>query len=240
MLIALLSAKGSPGVTTAALALGAVWPRPSVVVDADPFGGDVRAGIGRGGWPADSGIAELVIDLRTSTVADSLAWRAHRPGEHAPAVLAGIASITQAAGLPWALLGPELAGLAGLDCITDCGRFVPGVVDELLRVCDALVLVTGSTLREVRAASRVAPAVAERGHLAGMVVSRPGHPYGAAEIAQSCGLALLGELADDARTAAIWSEGDRPVRSLLRSEFMRGVDLIAGRLAHEPAHRWTP
>lgn len=41
MLIGICSAKGSPGTTSAALALGAVWPRPVVVVEADPSGGDL-------------------------------------------------------------------------------------------------------------------------------------------------------------------------------------------------------
>jgi hypothetical protein len=42
--IGLVSAKGSPGVTTAALALGLAWPRPAAVAECDPAGGDVLAG----------------------------------------------------------------------------------------------------------------------------------------------------------------------------------------------------
>lgn len=41
MLVALCSDKGSPGVTTAALALAAAWGEPAVVVEADPYGGDL-------------------------------------------------------------------------------------------------------------------------------------------------------------------------------------------------------
>lgn len=40
--VALLAAKGAPGVTTSALLLAAVWPRPTCLVEADPSGGDLR------------------------------------------------------------------------------------------------------------------------------------------------------------------------------------------------------
>lgn len=40
--LALLSGKGSPGVTTSALLLAAVWPVPACLVEADPAGGDLR------------------------------------------------------------------------------------------------------------------------------------------------------------------------------------------------------
>ena len=48
MLIAMTSAKGAPGVTTAALALALSWPRRTVLAELDPAGGDVLAGYGRG------------------------------------------------------------------------------------------------------------------------------------------------------------------------------------------------
>ncbi len=41
MLVALCSDKGSPGTTTTALALAAGWPTPAVVIEADPYGGDL-------------------------------------------------------------------------------------------------------------------------------------------------------------------------------------------------------
>lgn len=51
MLITFLSAKGSPGVTTAVLALATQWPRTAIAVDLDPQGGDVLAGVGGGPAP---------------------------------------------------------------------------------------------------------------------------------------------------------------------------------------------
>jgi hypothetical protein len=40
--LGLVSAKGSPGVTTSAVLLAALWPTPSVLLEADPAGGDLR------------------------------------------------------------------------------------------------------------------------------------------------------------------------------------------------------
>ncbi len=41
--VTFLSAKGSPGVTTTALLAAALWPRPALLLEADPAGGDVAA-----------------------------------------------------------------------------------------------------------------------------------------------------------------------------------------------------
>ena len=55
-LIVLTSANGSPGVTASALGLALSWPRPVVLVDADPTGARaVPAGYLRGGQlPTDA------------------------------------------------------------------------------------------------------------------------------------------------------------------------------------------
>ena len=39
-LIAVAADKGAPGVTTASVALAAVWPRPVLLAECDPAGGD--------------------------------------------------------------------------------------------------------------------------------------------------------------------------------------------------------
>ena len=44
MLVAICSAKGSPGVSVAALALASVWPSRVVLAECDPAGGDLRTG----------------------------------------------------------------------------------------------------------------------------------------------------------------------------------------------------
>jgi len=41
MLISIASAKGSPGASTSAHVLAAVWPRPAVLAELDPAGSDL-------------------------------------------------------------------------------------------------------------------------------------------------------------------------------------------------------
>ena len=68
-MVAVASAKGSPGVTTAALLFAALWPRPSVMVECDPSGGDVALRMpGIDGEPLDPnpGLLNLVAAGRKS------------------------------------------------------------------------------------------------------------------------------------------------------------------------------
>ena len=68
--IAFTSAKGSPGVTTAILALAWLWPEASsgrrvLVVDADMAGGDIAAGYLQGTAPTTDGLLGFAADRRT-------------------------------------------------------------------------------------------------------------------------------------------------------------------------------
>ena len=59
--------KGSPGVTSTALALAAVWPRPVVLLEADPAGGDLayRCNAAHGGPVyASKGLVTLAAAVR--------------------------------------------------------------------------------------------------------------------------------------------------------------------------------
>ena len=49
--IALASASGSPGVTTTALGLALLWPRPVLLVEADPTGGSGAVPVPASGSP---------------------------------------------------------------------------------------------------------------------------------------------------------------------------------------------
>jgi hypothetical protein len=78
----LVSASGSPGVTTTALALASVWPRPVIVVEADPTGGSaILAGYFRG-QQRPAGLVDLV-----QQTADRVVGAAGRVLQH---TLAGV------------------------------------------------------------------------------------------------------------------------------------------------------
>lgn len=134
-LISLVSAKGAPGVTTTALALGAVWPRPALLADCDPAGGDVALRMpGRDGLPLDRdrGLLSLAATSRRGLTGSQV--REHVQHIHGGLeVLAGVRSPEQAAasGHLWSSLGSALDASAGVDVIADCGR-VAGDTESLL------------------------------------------------------------------------------------------------------------
>jgi hypothetical protein len=171
-LIAVAADKGAPGVTTTAVALGAVWPRPVLLAECDPSGGDLLYRLpAAGGARLDSrrGLLSLAVAAR----------RGLQPGqvwEHAQKlhggldVLVGVAAAEQGAGLEllWDPVGRVLAALPQADVIADCGRLgVDGPVYDLLAQASSIALLSGASLAEVvrlreRAAS-VAAALQRRG-----------------------------------------------------------------------------
>ena len=66
--VALSSPKGSPGVTTLAVALASWWPRPSIVIEADPAGGDLAA---RLALPEEPGLVSLAAAHRRRPITAS-------------------------------------------------------------------------------------------------------------------------------------------------------------------------
>ncbi|GII75502.1 hypothetical protein Sru01_04840 [Sphaerisporangium rufum] len=125
-LIALAADKGAPGVTTAATALGAVWPRPVLLAECDPAGGDLVYRLpGMGGHVLNParGLLSLGATARRGLRPDQI-------HEHTQKlvggldVLAGLTNGEQAAGLTWLWgpLGRALAALPGADVLADCGR----------------------------------------------------------------------------------------------------------------------
>lgn len=92
--LALVSAKGAPGVSTTALLLAAVWPNPSLLVEADRAGGDLRS------WFTTSDGQPLRPDLGVV----SLLAAHHRPGALTDRDLVGHVQVLPG-GLP-VLIGP--------------------------------------------------------------------------------------------------------------------------------------
>ncbi|QJY47797.1 hypothetical protein [Pseudonocardia broussonetiae] len=242
MLISFLSAKGSPGVTTAVLALATRWPRSAIAVDLDPQGGDILAGVGGGRQPARHGIVELLVEARTDSMLAAMGRQVVRPAPHSPPVLAGFGAPGQAANVPWDLLGSHLVDVPGADVVADCGRFtLDHPVSAVLRHSDLVVLVAGSSLRIVRAAARTLPLIRRELGTAGDAISGPGRlvlvivgpdlPYNAEEIAGGCQAEVAGTLPDDPVAASVWSDGELPGRGFQRSRLQRAAGVLARSLA---------
>jgi len=124
--LALYSVKGAPGTSTAAMLLAALWPRPALLVDADPAGGDIGLRL-----PAPDGRPlDLSRGLLTLLPVARRALPSERVLEHAQPVLGGgevvvgLAGPEQAAagGGVWAALAEAFAGLGSHDVFVDLGR----------------------------------------------------------------------------------------------------------------------
>lgn len=125
-LVAIASAKGSPGVTTTALALGGLWPRPAIVAECDPSGSDVALRMpGPDGRVLDthSGLLSLVAAGRKSMHPD-LVPQNSQTIVGGLQVLAGVNVPEQAAGLTqqWTQFGEVFGAVDGYDVIADLGR----------------------------------------------------------------------------------------------------------------------
>lgn len=157
MLIALASAKGSPGVTTLASALGAVWPRDVVVADCDPAGGDFAFRNQQAdGSPLEPerGLLSLAAAARRGISPDEVTEHVQTAGGGLD-VLVGVSRPEQLTGIGpvWPQVAHALRDLSGMDVIADCGRVTAGSpATPILAAADAVVVV-------------VRPGVAEYGHL---------------------------------------------------------------------------
>lgn len=235
-LIALTSAKGSPGVSTAALAFTLTWKSQMIMAECDPAGGDILAGyLGGVTLPADRGLLQLAMADSRNNLAEEF-WgqlidldspRRKR------LVLPGINNVSQGMSLQptWPRLAAFFAGLEhgqpGYDVIADCGRLAtthaPWPVYQ--RADLILVALRPTSLRSVAPAW---PALGEiRGHLieadlpvdsiAILLIGEGG--YRRKDIEQRLQCPVIAQLPDDPKSAAAlagvgrWKAG----RDLLRN-----------------------
>lgn len=153
-LIAVAADKGAPGVTTTALALAAVWPRPVLLAECDPAGGDLvyRLPAADGGrLDPRRGLLSLAVAARRG-VAPQQTWEHVQKLNGGLDVLAGVTNADQGAGLNllWGPVGRVLAANAQADVIADCGRLgADGPLYDLLAEAALIVLVTRASLGEV-------------------------------------------------------------------------------------------
>ena len=146
-LIAIASDKGAPGVTTAALALAAVWPRPVLLAECDPAGGDLVyrfPAVGGGHLDPRRGVLSLAVVARRGMQSQQV-WEHVQKLHGGLDVLAGVTNAEQGAGLSllWGPIGKALASLPQADVIADCGRLgADGPLYDLLAEATTVVLVT--------------------------------------------------------------------------------------------------
>lgn len=248
--LAVASVKGAPGATLTAQVLAQVWPRPVVLVDADPAGGDLlyrcRTVDGEPLDP-DRGLLSLAAAARRDVEETSLAEHLQETA-HGPSVLVGITSQEQLTGVGsvWSQL-PSLLAAHDTDVLVDCGRLGSGAASLPVAMgADALLIV-------------VRPDIEGVAHLRSRVTQlrsslRPGDPEGTPvlvavatsyrdrdsakhlqQLLDSEGIAaeVVGVVARDPKTAQVLSSlrHGNAVKSLLA----RSAVVIAERAARAPS-----
>jgi len=250
-LYALVSAGGSPGVTTSALALALGWPSQVIVAECDPSGGDVLAGLFAGHLPAGRGLLSLAFDAgRGPDAAARALWPqlVELDDARQRLLLAGIADPRQGAGLApaWPTLAAAFSSLPA-DVIADCGRLDAGEGPlAVLTAARAVVLVLRPTLRQVASArARIDMLGQLLDGLQRVRLLPAGHgTHTARDVAKALGVPVVGTLPHDGRAAAVLSDGagsrrSLPARPLLRAAVAVGRALRDGTAAPAPAAALT-
>jgi hypothetical protein len=240
-LYALVSPGGSPGVTTAALALSLGWPGQVILAECDPSGGDILAGLFAGHLPARNGLLALALEAGASpeTAAAAL-WPqlTELDDERGRLLLAGISDPRQGAGLApvWPVLAATLAAQPA-DVIADCGRLDAGGGPEpVITAASLVVLVLRPSLRQVsKARARIemlTRMLAGSARLALLLIGEG--TYSPREVGKALGVPVASCLPHDARAAALLSDGIGSRRGLQSRPLIRAAG-PAGRALREAA-----
>jgi MinD-like ATPase involved in chromosome partitioning or flagellar assembly len=236
-LIAVAAGKGSRGVTTAALALAAVWPqqRRVLLAECDPGGGTLAVRFGLRPAP---GLLTLASVARRNLDPQEL-WSHVQtlPGGGLEALLGPVrAEQSLALGRLWSDLPLAIARLDA-DVIADCGRLFPGSpVEPLLRAADQVVLVCTPTPEGVLQLQTRVEALAPHG-VRPVVLLVGEQPYGAREVGElleaetASKVAAIAVLADDPRAARMLAGEPGRARYFDRSLLVRSAREVANRLA---------
>jgi hypothetical protein len=246
-LIALAADKGSPGVTTTAVTLAAVWPRRAVLAELDPSGGDVALRLrGPRGAPLspEVGLISLAVGARRGARPEQIFEHVQRL-DGGLEVIVGLAAGEQGSGLAglWGPVGEMLDAAPGVDVIADCGRLYTGSpAADVLTHAAAIVLVTRPTIDAVaHLRTRAGAILRELDRRSGrppqiyaVVVTSPRDdtsPKQIEQVMRHAGLPVpvLGRVALDPKGAGLLS--GEWIGRLDKSLLVRSVRQIAGQLA---------
>ena len=249
--LALTSAKGAPGVSTAALAMTLLWPRAALLAECDPAGGSsVLAGYLRGTVEHARGLLPLAQAVRHDELEQAL-WSQTVPltdsrgpdtdGSGGPErrwLLPGLSDAAQAPSTAalWGPLGSLLTSLerSDVDVLVDAGRLgAAHAPTALLRQAYLVLLVLGTSLPAVAAARARLTVLREDLAVTSTTGSTPagvglllvgeGRPYSGPEIADVLGLPVVATLAWDPASAEVLAAGAAPGRRFAGSPLVRST-----------------
>ena len=239
--VALASVKGSPGVTTAATAIAASWPvgRKVLLVEADPFGGDLAP---RYGSSVTGGLASLSVAARRTLTPEAV-WEHTGELPGGLPVLFGLTNVNQAVANEnaWPAIASALAGLDA-DVVIDAGRLLPdfgGGIRHLLARADIVAVLFAPTLEAIVHLRDMLPSLAaEVRDRRLVVVPTATAGYSAAEIGGTLSVGVGPAMPDDPHAAEALANR-RSVRRLERTRLLRwAADFVSGlQLAPAPDAR---
>ena len=249
MLLSITSGKAAPGATTSTWALALAWPRPVLVVDADPAGGDMASGLLLGRTSLAGGVLSWSAATRRLSAVESAALVASHvtalPEAPNVWVMTGFQHDHQAGSLDpgaWDRLGRGLRALAagtGRDVLVDTGRISDASCWPVMKAADRVLLVSRRSGRSIHAASNAAATLAAKlGDLSSvaLLVIKDNGPYDAAAVAHELGIPLTGELPNDPAAAAVLSDGATVgIGGLSRTKLIKAAASIAVHLQQQPA-----
>lgn len=151
-LLAFTGVKGSPGATTAAIALAAVSPMRPLLADCDPAGGAValRVPMPSGTSQGPGGLLALAAEVRHGP--RQPVWQHVRQASGGLDILVGLDGSEQAIaiGTGWAAIADALARVSDhgdADVLADCGRLTAGSpATAIIDRADLLLVVTRARL----------------------------------------------------------------------------------------------
>lgn len=230
--VALGSVKASPGVTTAAVALAAVWPQgsPVMLVEADPDGGVMAS---RHGLQETPGMSTLAAEARHRMADGLLSAHLQRLPGGLP-LLVGPADPGEATRTLSAVADRLAAVLAETDgdVLVDVGRLrSPGPAVALVAAADIVLVVARPRLDELRPLARRLPRVHREsgGHVGLLLVGE--RPYPSGEVARVLDAPVVGVLPEDTAAAEALNGMQGGARRLRRSLLLRTAREVADRLA---------
>lgn len=249
--VALTSARGAPGVTTTALAMAMLWPRPVVLVEADVAGSSsILAGYLRGTVPPDRGLVSLAVTHRRGVLDEKFYDQTVALIENRVRLVPGLVNAQQAASMDklWSPLSIVLANLerTGTDVIIDAGRLgMRHGPMPLLRSADAVLVVSRATLPSISAVAAVLDQLradlSDHGQgedtLALLMVGQPGvrptgELYSPRDVRRELGTPVVGTVVFDPVAAEVLHRGAAPGRRFDRSNLMRSARSVAEAADH--------
>lgn len=233
--LALCSAKSSPGVTTTAVGIGATWAtsRNPVIVEADPAGGDLAI---RFGFEASPNLVSFATAARRDNSKDLLLQHTQETSGGLAVLVAPPSSVQTRSAL--SMLGADFFSHdTDRDFIVDVGRIdTTGLSSSIAATSDLVVLCARPILAELHHLAASLDALGEVNRDVVMLLIGDG-PYGRGEIEEVIKTEVIGHLPFDARGAAGLCGGAISERGLGRSPLVRALrevsETLAGRIIPE-------